>query len=470
MFFRPEVLLLIGPSIEVSVSFSFARSRKVARLTRGLRCSLFFEVCKGDFTQQKENLKIRRKQWKWMVLLALLILLLDSPSQAGEIESLKKKVEGLPVLSTFGVKISGGLTGIFQGSLGNPKEFGGNGAGGDFSADLSLNGSVGDNGSFRLRFDFEYGAGLTDFPPVFTNPDENPTGPNNDVKTFIPKDIVNEAWYTHRLFGEYLEITLGKIDFTGYFDQNNYANKETIQYIAQAFNNNNAIDWGGSINFFGLGFVLTAHPTKASAITLGWFQGDGNYKSLFDHPFLMGQLSFTTHWSGREGNYRFYGWGRLTPHCRSKSDITVFLNCDLVDSGDQIRISGNNIGVGVSLDQKLSGSVGFWARLGFQDPDVSQFDKAFSVGIAISGLLINRSADVLGLGYGIGFPSNSYKDATGFSDAEHYVEIYYKFVVCGDGSTIGFHLSPDFQLVANPGGNGAIHPVFVPGLRAQFHF
>lgn len=402
--------------------------------------------------------------------MALLTLLVDSTSQADEIENLKKKIEDLPVFSTFGIKISGGITGIFQGSLGNQKEFGGNGVGGDFSADLSLDGSIGDKGSFRLRFDFEYGAGLTDFPPVFTSPDGNPTGPNNDVETFIPKDIVNEAWYSHRLFKDYLEITLGKIDLTGYFDQNNYANKETIQYIAQAFNNNNAIDWGGSANFFGLGIVLTAHPTKASAVTLGWFQGDGSYKSLFDHPFLIGQLSFTTRWAGREGNYRFYGWGKLTPHCRSKSDPTVFLGCESVDSADQVRIGGSNIGAGVSLDQKLSDSVGLWARLGFQDPDVSQFDKAFSLGISVSGQIIGRCADVLGLGYGVGFPSSSYKNATGFSDAEHYIEIYYKFVVIGDGSTIGFHLSPDFQLVFNPGGNGSVHPVIVPGLRAQFHF
>lgn len=415
-------------------------------------------------------LRIRRKQWKWVGLAVLFILLVCSASEADEIENLKKKAEDLPIFKAFGVKISGGLTGIFQGSLNNRKEFGGNGAAGEFSADLSLDGSIGDKGSFRLRFDFEYGAGLTDFPPVFTNPDENPTGPNGDVEVFIPKDIVNEAWYTHHLFGDFLEITLGKIDLTVFFDQNNYANNVTFQYIAEAFNNNNAIDWGGSVNFFGIGAVLTAHPTKALAITMGWVQGDGNYESLFEHPFLVGQLSLATHWAGREGNYRFYGWGRLTPHCRSKSDPTVFLDCSLVDSADQIRIEGRNIGVGVSLDQQLSDSVGFWARLGFQDPDVSQFDKAFSVGVVTSGSPIGRPNDAIGIAYGIALPSSDYKEATGFSEIEHYAEIYYKFVVSGDGSTTGFHLTPDFQLVANPGGNGLIHPVIVPGLRAQFHF
>ncbi len=405
-----------------------------------------------------------------MDLIAVLMLLVGNASQSGELENLKKRIEDPPIFRTFGIKIRGGITGIVQGSLNNRKEFGGNGAAGEFSADLSLDGSIGDKGSFRLRFDFEHGPGLTDFPPVFTNPDGKTTGPNNDVETFMSEDILNEARYTHRLFGDFLEITLGKIDLTGYFDQNSYANDETFQYIAQAFNNNNAIDWGGSVNFFGVGAVLTAHPTRALAVTLGWFQGDKGYKSFFDRPFLAGQLSLTTHWAGREGNYRIYSWTRRTPHCRSTSDPTAFLSCDLISPIDQIRIKGGNTGVGLSLDQQLSDSLGFWTRLGFQDPDVSQFDKAFSVGLVASASAIGRPNDALGVAYGISFPSSSYEDATGFSDIEHYAEIYYKFVVSGDGSTTGFHLTPDLQIVVNPAGNGAVHPVFVPGLRAQFSF
>jgi hypothetical protein len=49
-----------------------------------------------------------------------------------------------PVHSVFGIKISGGLTGIYQGSLGNRKEFGGNRAEGQMSADLFLESPIGD--------------------------------------------------------------------------------------------------------------------------------------------------------------------------------------------------------------------------------------------------------------------------------------------------------------------------------------
>jgi hypothetical protein len=205
-------------------------------------------------------------------------------------------------------------------------------------------------------------------------------------------------------------------------------------------------------------------------VTLGWFEGNGNYERFFDEPFLAGQLALKTDWAEREGNYRFYGWGRQTPHCKRGSDPAAFLNCDLINPVDRIQIKGSNSGVGLSMDQQLSDAVGFWARFGFQDPDVSQFDKAFSTGVVTSGSVIGRQDDTLGLAYGIVLPSGSYKGATGNSDKEHYAEIYYKYVVSGDGSTTGFHLTPDVQLVANPAGNGAVDPVVVYGLRGQVHF
>ncbi len=377
-----------------------------------------------------------------------------------------------PVHSLSRAKLSGGVTGIYQKSIGNDQAFGGNGSEGQMSADLFLEAPIGESGLFLLRLDIEQGAGLTSFPPVFTNPDGNTTGPNNDVETFNNTESLNlnEARYEHRLLGDRLKITFGHIDLTSYFDENNYANKETFQYIAQHFNNNIAIDWGGSVNFFGPGFILNAYPTEALAVTLGWFEGDGNYEKFFDDPFLAGELTFKAHWGGREGNYRLYAWERQTPHCRSSSTPEAFLNCDLIDPADQVRLKGRNAGFGLSLDQQISQTVGIWARLGYQDPDVAQFDKTFSAGAVTSASAIGRADDVLGVAYGIVIPGSSYKSVTGYTNKEHYAEVYYKIVVTGDGSTTGFHVTPDVQYVANPAGNGVVDPVIVYGLRTQIHF
>lgn len=393
-----------------------------------------------------------------------------------EVGRLKARVEALehrapsgPLLP--GLKVYGGLTVIGQGGANTPEQFGGNRGDATLSADLFVEAPVGRRGAFLLRLDVEQGAGLTRLPPLFTSPDGNTTGPNNDVETWVNPELVNlnEARYEHTLLGGGLVLTLGHIDLTGYFDGNVSANKETFQYIAQHFNNNIAIDWGGSVNFFGPGAVLTAMPTDRWTIRVGWFEGDGNHLEVFDRPFVAGQVAVKVQPGGREGNYRVYVWNRSTPHCRSAVDPVVFAHCDLVPAADQIMLKGNNAGAGVSLDQRLTDRAGAWARLGIQDGEVARFDRAASIGLVVSNAL-GRPHDQVGLGYGLVVPSNVYQTATGRSRPEQYAEVYYKYVVDGDGVASGFHLTPDLQVVVNPAGDGAVDPVFVYGLRAQANF
>lgn len=385
------------------------------------------------------------------------------------VEALEHRAPGGPLLP--GLKIYGGLTVIGQGGANVPERFGGNRGDMTLSADFFLEAPVGNHGTFLLRMDVEQGAGLARLPPLFANPDGNTTGPNNDVETWVNPELVNlnEARYDHRLLGGGLVLTLGHIDLTGYFDENAFANKETFQYIAQHFNNNIAIDWGGSVNFFGPGAVLTAMPTDQWTFRLGWFEGDGNHAEVFDQPFVAVQVTVKVQPGGRDGHYRVYGWNRSTPHCRSAADVRLFADCNLVPSHDQVLLKGNNAGVGVSLDQWLTDGIGVWARLGFQDGEVAQFDRAASLGLVLSNAL-GRPHDQVGLGYGLVAPSSVYKTATGRSHPEQYAEAYYKYVVEGDGVASGFHLTPDLQVVVNPAGDGAVDPVFIYGLRAQASF
>ena len=418
-----------------------------------------------------------------ILLVALGLLVGQAPPARGEAVSLeeevgrlKARVEALehrapsgPLLP--GLKVYGGLTVIGQGSANNLERFGGNRGDSTLSADLFIETAVGEHGTFLLRLDVEQGAGVTRLPPLFTSPDGNTTGPNNRAETWVNPELINlnEARYEHRLWHNRLVVTLGHIDLTGSFDENVFANKETFQYIAQSFNNNIAIDWGGSVNFFGPGAILTASPTDRWTIRLGWFEGDGNHTELFDQPFVGGQITMKIQPGGREGNYRLYGWDRATPHCRSATGRAVLANCDLVPAPDQITVKGNNAGAGVSLDQWLTDRLGAWARYGFQDGEVAQFAHATSLGLVLSNAL-GRPHDQVGLGYGLVLPANAYKTATGRDRVEQYAEAYYKYVVSGDGVMAGFHLTPDLQMVVNPAGDGAVDPVVIYGLRAQANF
>ncbi len=378
-----------------------------------------------------------------------------------------------PVHSARGLSLSGGITVIAQGSANNRAEFGGNGAETAYSTDLYMEGPIGEHGAFLLRFDVQQGAGLTRLPPVFTNADGNTNGTNNDLESYTnPESLnINEARIEQRWLQDSLTFTIGQIDLTSYFDQNNFANKETIQYITQQFNNNPTIDWGGSGNFFGGGAVIDARMTNNVTASLLLFEGNGNYINYFDNPWIGAQVAIGSHlWEGRGGNYRIYGWKRNTPHCMNASAPEMLLNCDLIPVADQVQIKDSNQGAGMSFDQEISDSLGVWGRLGYQDKDVSQFDKALQFGVVRTHIFAGRPKDSLALGYGATFPSDRYKNATGFSKTEQYLEVYYKYVLSGDGSTTGFHLSPDLQVVANPGGNDNIDPTFVYGVRLQSHF
>jgi hypothetical protein len=437
---------------------------------------------------------MRADRYKWHELVIIYLMMLPIISQAGEVEEMKREMEDLkervrqiegqqvevrdikghrlhPIRGLFKTTISGGFTGIVQGSINNEERFGGERSEGSMSTDLFIEAPVNEHGVVLLRFDVVQGEGLASMPSLFTNANGNTTGPNNDIEGFNePRLNINEARYEHASYNDSLRIILGQIDLTSWFDENNLANDETMHYLAQQFDNNPTIEWGGSENFFGPGLILVLAPLETVSTSIGWFEGNGNYEKIFRQPFLIGQVSLKTNWAAKEGNYRFYGWGRLTPHCNSGSDASIFLSCELVPSADQIRIKESNAGFGISLDQQISESIGIWARFGYQDPDVSQFDKAIVAGTVLSNGIPGRSNDAIGIAYGAVFPSNAYESATGFSDVEHYAEIYYKYVFYGDGETHGLHITPDVQIIANPGGNGMIDPVYVWGIRTQVNF
>lgn len=372
----------------------------------------------------------------------------------------------------FGVKIFGGVTGIVQGALNNEGRFGGDRAEGSMSADLMLSVPIGEKGKFFLRLDIQQGEGLTTLPGLFTSPNGNATGPNNDIETFENSESlnINEVVYTHHFLDEIVEIALGHIDMTSHFDQNEFANKETFQFLAQAFNNNSALEWGGTVNFFGPGIVLKYEPVELFEISVGGFEGDGNYSDMFDHPFLIGQVEVEPAFGGLEGHYRIYGWGRWTPHCRDLTDPAAFSDCSLVETATRREVKRGNAGFGLSMDQWLSRAIGIFSRFGYQDEEVSQARAAFSIGLTISGSSFRRPHDVFGLAYGVLIPGDDYQQSTGLMEAEQYAEVYYKYVVSGNGVTSGFHLSPDVQVIAHPGGDGSTAPIVIYGLRAQASF
>ncbi|MBI3754718.1 MAG: carbohydrate porin [Deltaproteobacteria bacterium] len=391
------------------------------------------------------------------------------------IEDLEKRVKSTeavdelghkfhPIHSIYGLKIGGGLTVTAQGIL---HDKGNNQRGaGALSADIILESPVGKDGRAVAVFDFQRGAGLQNLPPFFTAPNGNATGPNNDIESFNNDQIhVAQFYYEHNLSAT-MVASIGQLDPTAYFDTNRFANNERIHFLANEFANNPAIEFGGTENFYTLGTRLTYQPVEAFDITVGAFEGNGDYADSFDKPFSMAELNFKLKPADKEGNYRIYYWNR------QGRDSSV----NTANPNDADLMKAKNSGVGFSIDQVVTDMFGVWLRAGAQREKVAQFDRHISGGLNITGASFGRPDDAIGLGYGMTLMGKTYKNykegaSSGFkAGAEQYMELYYNIAVAEAPQMKGFHISPDIQYVINPGGDTNATKVFIYGIRLQTFF
>ncbi len=366
-----------------------------------------------------------------------------------------------PVRSVEGLTISGGLT--VTGQRTNYQNSRGAGA---ISADIILESTVGKDGIAVAVFDFQRGAGLQNLPPFFTSPNGNATGPNNDIESFNNDQIhVAQFYYEHNLSSS-MVASIGQLDPTAYFDTNRFANNERIHFLANEFANNPAIEFGGTENFYTLGARLTYWPVEVVDITIGAFEGNGDYADSFDKPFSMAEINLKLKPADKEGNYRVYYWNRQG---RDSSANTANPN-------DADLLKAKNSGVGFSIDQVVTDAVGVWLRAGVQREKVAQFDRHISGGVNITGEIFGRGNDKIGLGYGMTLMGRDYKDykksvSPDFeSGAEHYLELYYNISVADASQNKGFHISPDIQYMINPGGDANAAKLFIYGIRLQTFF
>ena len=143
------------------------------------------------------------------------------------------------------------------------------------------------------------------------SPNGNPSGPNADIESFNNDAIhMTQFYYEHNIAGT-LVLSVGKLDPTAYFDANDFANNERSQFLANIFVNNPALEFGGSPDFYSPGARATYSPTDAIGLTVAAFEGDGDFSSSFDRPFLFAEADFKAEPLGRPGNSA-YITGRAT--------------------------------------------------------------------------------------------------------------------------------------------------------------
>jgi len=289
------------------------------------------------------------------------------------------------------------------------------------------------------------GAGLDDNVATFT-------GINETAKPYAGPQL-RELWYEHA-FGERSILKIGKVDLTVpcgpkelAFDANAVANDQCRQFFSSAFVNNPAIEFPD--NSFGTAFWHS--PAEWLGIGLGYQEGGEDFNDVFRDPFLIMEVDLMPNLRDHPGNYRFYVWRNATDHVQ-------FANPENEDEP--------GTGFGLSADHGLMRETTVFVRAGLQDERVYEVKAFAAAGLELRGRLWGRKDDALGLAAGKSFISTDFARTADFkTDDETHLELYYRYQVDKHLS-----ISPDFQMVNNPGGDDAAGPVFIGGLRAELGF
>ena len=240
---------------------------------------------------------------------------------------------------------------------------------------------------------------------------------------------LREVWLRTELFGQRLALTTGRLDLTNYFDANALSNDESTQFLSDALVNNQMLGLGSN----GTGVATEFDPKNGFRLKFGLQQSNNDALNLSESLFTLSEVGYTfTPFSLPEGTYRL--WFRTD------------------NTSDDIRRA-----VGISFDQKLTNSVGLFARYGTQDLEDDGRDHYWSAGVGIQNGLVFNPQDMWGIGY-------SQMDLES-GDREKLFEGYYNLLLT-DRLRLSFHLSRPVESPAR----GENFGYLLPGVRLQASF
>jgi len=303
--------------------------------------------------------------------------------------------------------------------------------------------------------------------------------------------ILGQAWYQAAIplpYGgfkpyarEKLELTFGKMDIFGFFDQNTAAGDESAQFLNSVFVHNPLLDAGAEVavdaNGFQPGFVASyvnetdkTQPWRLSFGVFGAGERGANYQRSLVTPLVMVQAEQQLKlFGGLTGNYRAYAWTR--------SKVTEL---------DGVT-TAKHTGFGFSVDQRIGDGINLFGRYGQLVKGELPFDQALSVGAELNGSYWGRGGDAIGVAGSWLKASDAYRKAGGSgcamgdvdgdgicnggffgytpAGAEKVAEIYYRYRISSQ-----FMISPDFQWITRAGGNAGAKDVGVFGVRAHLTY
>ena len=416
---------------------------------------------------------------------------ITSRLKAVEKDALNMKKAAKKVDALDGLKATANLATVAQHSSGLPAGTSNGGSQLNYRADVTVELPLRPIGDIeqKLFAHFRMGQGLG-LNEAFSNLGHFASAPNAlafRASGANPDDsvaILGQAWYQAAIplpFGgfkpysrETLELTFGKMDIFGFFDQNTASGDESRQFLNSVFVHNPLLDAGAEVgvdaNGFQPGFIASyvnkfnkAEPWRLSFGVFGSGARGANYQRSLSSPLVMLQAEKQLRlFGGLLGNYRAYAWNR----------------------SEALELDGTttakHTGIGASLDQRIGDGITVFGRYGKLVKGQLAFDQAFTAGAEFNGSYWGRGADAIGIAGAWLKSSSDYRSLGGTGDlvgdgtgtftylpagAEKLAEVYYRFRIAPQ-----FELSPDLQYIARPGANPDAKAVKVVGLRANLSF
>jgi high affinity Mn2+ porin len=285
-----------------------------------------------------------------------------------------------------------------------------------------------------------------------------------------------------------LVFTIGKYSIIDIFDTNKYAHDPRNDFFNWSIIDQGAFDYAA--NAWGYSYGATAEwyqnwwTARAGVFDLSTVPNGLNLSPGVRQGQLVTELEERHSLWDQPGKLKFLywlTWGDLGTYLDA---IALGQATGQTPSTGAVRRFRTKDGVGLNLEQQLTGDLGVFARASLSQGSVEEdaftdINQSISAGLSLTGSSWGRADDTMGLAGVVNRISHDgklYLAAGGIggiigdgqllhAGPEQIIEAYYNFAVFR-----GAKLTLDYQFINNPAYNRDRGPVSILGLRAHVQF
>jgi porin len=290
---------------------------------------------------------------------------------------------------------------------------------------------------------------------------------NHDVGAEEPI-FVDKWWWQQRLADGRIDLRLGRLQpDKELFDTSKVIGNEDDQFLNRALVRNGILPSNKGLGAFINVDITDTFYARAAAIDAQAKDRRVGFDTAFhdeDEFRFYGEVgckpAFETPKGKLDGHYRLGAIYDPTRKTRYYDRLDGVLPARQ-ESGDWAGYVGFDQMVWKENDDpKDKQGISVAGRYGFAHGEVNLIEHFWSVAAQYAGLVPSRDKDVLGFGVAQGIFSDDYKYVSANIDRETVYELYYS-IQAAPWLTI----SPDLQVVTNPGGHQDDRDAFIAGMR-----